>query len=54
MTEYKFMKMQSDLEEVIDHGEDTIRYYPLCRHCVGHVEFSGTGDLPNTKAYSVS
>ena len=54
MTEYKFMKMQSDLEEVIDHGEDTIRYYPLCRHCVGKVEYSGIGILPDTRAYSVS
>ena len=53
MTEYKFMKMQSDLEEIIDHGEDTIRYYPLCKHCVGQVEFSGTGNPPNTRAYSV-
>ncbi|WP_462271525.1 CRISPR-associated endonuclease Cas2 [Desulfobacter sp.] len=45
--------MQSDLEEIINHGEYNICDYPLCRHCVGRVEFSGTGNPPNIRAYSV-
>lgn len=54
MSEYRFLKMKSDLEDVIDHGEDTIRYYPLCRGCVRNVEFSGTGNRPYTETYAVS
>ena len=34
MTEYKFMEMQSDLEEIINHGEYNIRDYPLCRQAL--------------------
>lgn len=54
MSEYKFLRMKSDIEDVIDHGEDTIRYYPLCRGCVKAVEFSGTGEKPYTKPYVVT
>ena len=54
MTEHKFMKMKSDMEDVIDHGEDTIRFYPLCRSCVKAVEFSGIGVCPYTRPYSIS
>jgi CRISPR-associated protein Cas2 len=53
MTEHKFMKMKSDIEDLIDHGEDTIRYYPLCRSCVRNVEFSGIGMLPYVKPFAV-
>ena len=54
MTEHKFMKMKSDLDDVIDHGEDTIRFYPLCRACIKAFEFSGIGILPYTKTYSIA
>jgi CRISPR-associated protein Cas2 len=53
MTEHKFVKMKSDLEDLIDHGEDTIRYYPLCRSCNRNVEFSGIGTLPYVKHFAV-
>ncbi|MBF0202435.1 MAG: CRISPR-associated endonuclease Cas2 [Desulfamplus sp.] len=47
MTEHRFLKLMADVEKHIDHGEDTVRYYPLCRACVRGVEFSGTGRPPN-------
>ena len=54
MTEHRFLKMKSRLEDVIDHSEDTVRYYSLCKSCVGAVEFSGTGNKPDTKRFAVS
>jgi len=54
MTEHGFIKMKSRLDDVIDHSEDTIRFYPLCRTCIKNFEFSGTGMLPYTKPYSIS
>ncbi len=54
LTEHRFLKMKSDLEGVMDHLEDTIRYYPLCRGCVKNVEFSGTGESPETTRFSVT
>ena len=53
LSEEKFLKMKNRIEDMIDAGEDTIRYYPLCRGCVGNVEFSGTGGAPDTKKYRV-
>ena len=54
MTEHKFLKMKSDIDNELDYGEDTIRFYPLCKSCIKSVEFSGIGMVPYTKAYSVS
>jgi len=53
MTEYRFIKMKSNLDDLIDYGEDTIRYYPLCRSCTRSIEFSGTGDRPFTSSYEI-
>jgi len=46
LSEEQFVKMKHRIEEHIDHGEDTVRYYFICRQCVAKVEFSGTGELP--------
>ncbi len=54
MTEHKFLKMISTMEDLIDHGEDTIRYYPLCAACVKSVEFSGIGGDPQVEKFAVS
>ncbi|MBF0469364.1 MAG: CRISPR-associated endonuclease Cas2 [Desulfamplus sp.] len=54
MTEHKFLKMVSILEDIIDHAEDTVRYYQLCAACVKAVEFSGTGRQPDIRKYAVA
>ena len=54
MTEHKFLRMKSELDDVIDHGVDTIRFYPLCRSCIKAFEFSGIGMKPYTRAYAIS
>ena len=53
LTEQQFLKMKHSLEDNIDHGEDSVRYYPICRDCVGKVEFSGMGRLPIADEFKV-
>lgn len=54
MTEHRFLKLKSGIEDHIDHMEDTVRYYLLCRSCVESVELSGTGDPPRVVKFAVS
>lgn len=53
LTEEKFLKMKNRLEDLVDIGEDTIRYYPLCRLCIKNVEFTGIGVPPNQEKYRI-
>lgn len=47
MTERRLLKLIARMDELIDHEEDTVRYYPLCAGCLKNVEFSGIGNLPS-------
>ncbi|MEW6187833.1 MAG: CRISPR-associated endonuclease Cas2 [Thermodesulfobacteriota bacterium] len=38
-----FRKMQSRVDAVIDHMEDSVRFYFICEKCIGNVEVSGLG-----------
>ena len=53
LTEKQFLKMKDDIEQVIDHLSDSVRYYSLCRHCLKQVEFSGLGEIPMMEDYEV-
>ena len=46
LSEESFLKMKNRIEDLIDHAEDSVRYYHICRGCVRRVEFSGFGELP--------
>jgi len=46
MSEERFLKMKTALEEIIDALDDSVRYYSLCRGCLKRVEFSGNGRPP--------
>jgi CRISPR-associated protein Cas2 len=46
LSEHGFLKAQAKLDKIIDHGCDSIRYYPLCRSCIQEVEWIGTGSQP--------
>ncbi len=41
LTEKRYLELKSRLEDLIDHTEDSLRYYILCRGCVARVEFAG-------------
>ena len=53
LTEKQFLKMKRLLEDQIDHGEDSVRYYPVCRDCLGKVELSGDGRVPTSEDFKV-
>lgn len=54
MTEHRFLKLKSGLEDVINHTEDNVRFYTLCRSCINGVEFSGVGGSPLTEKFMVT
>ncbi|MBF0243438.1 MAG: CRISPR-associated endonuclease Cas2 [Desulfamplus sp.] len=54
ITEHKFLKMVSRIDELIDHTEDTVRYYKLCALCIKAVEVSGVGSEPILQKFSVA
>lgn len=43
MDERRFQKMKRRAERVIDHEEDSLRFYRLCGKCRSAVEISGLG-----------
>jgi CRISPR-associated protein Cas2 len=53
ISEEQFLKMKHRIEERIDHGADTVRYYFICRQCLGKMEYSGIGELPTMLKYKV-
>jgi len=53
LTEERFLRLKNRLEDLIDHTEDSVRYYFLCKGCLPRVEYSGTGSLPQDTPYRV-
>ena len=53
LTENQFLRMKHRLEDRIDHADDSVRYYPICRDCVGKAEYSGVGELPRVLKFKV-
>ena len=53
LTESQFLRMKGQLDDLIDHTTDTVRYYPLCERCLDKVEWSGTGESPVEGAFRV-
>ena len=53
LTEEQFIKMKHRIEDHIDHGEDSVYYYFICRECLGKMEYSGLGEQPKMVDYKV-
>jgi CRISPR-associated protein Cas2 len=53
LTEERFLKMKCSIEDLIDQGDDSVRYYFLCRACLRRVENSGIGGVPEGEAFRV-
>jgi CRISPR-associated protein Cas2 len=43
LTPEQFERMKARVDSIIDHMEDSVRYYFICGKCVGNVEVSGLG-----------
>ena len=37
--------MKAAIEKAIDHNEDSVRYYFLCKRCASNIEVSGWGPI---------
>ena len=53
LDEQRFLRMKDKIESCIDHTEDTVRYYFICRGCIGKMEYSGIGDPPDLEDYRI-
>lgn len=43
LTRDQFQRLRVRIDALIDHTEDSVRYYFLCDKCLAQVEFSGSG-----------
>lgn len=43
LTADTFQRMRERVDMVIDHMEDSVRYYFICEKCLENVEYSGLG-----------
>ena len=45
LTRSQFEQMKQTVNRVINTDEDSVRYYALCRACVGRIEVPAVGDV---------
>lgn len=53
LPEKGLLEMQVQLDELIDHTTDTVRFYRICRGCVKEIEYCGIGGSPSTEPFKV-
>ena len=53
LNEQRLLQLQRKMEDLIDHGTDSVRYFRLCRACVAEVEWTGAGEAPQGEPYKV-
>ena len=53
LTEERFLKLKNQIEDLIDSGVDSVRYYFFCRSCIQKVEYSGFGEPPRVEKFRV-
>jgi len=53
LKEEQFKSMKKGLEKLIDKKQDRVRYYPLCKQCVGRVVISGWGEVREDQGFEV-
>jgi CRISPR-associated protein Cas2 len=43
LTDDQFLWMKNRIDGIIEHVEDSVRYYFVCEKCLANVEYSGMG-----------
>ena len=51
LNERQYLEMKDKLDGLIDQRTDSLRYYLLCRGCIGNVECTGIGENPKREAF---
>ena len=41
--ERNYLKLKKEIDKIIDHNDDSVRYYQLCARCLDLIEISGWG-----------
>jgi len=53
LNELQYSKMKKGVEKFIDKKADRVRYYPLCKQCIGRVVISGWGEVKEDEGFEV-
>ncbi len=53
LTKEQLRRMMRGVEKIMDPKKDRVRYYPLCRQCVGRVIISGWGEVKEDEGFEV-
>lgn len=53
LNELQYSKMKKGVEKLIDKKADRVRYYPLCKQCIGRVVISGWGEVKEDEGFEV-
>jgi len=53
LDEADYHRMKQGVEELIDKGEDRVRYYRLCRTCLKRVVISGWGEVREDEGFEI-
>nr|HID58695.1 CRISPR-associated endonuclease Cas2 [Desulfobacterales bacterium] len=49
----QYARMKEGLEAIVDKRQDRVRYYRLCKQCVGRVVISGWGEIQEDEGFEV-
>ncbi len=48
-----YEKLKAGVEEIIDQKKDRVRYYKICKGCIGRIEISGWGEVTEEEEFLV-
>lgn len=51
LSERQYLELKDRMEAVVDQRTDSVRYYILCKGCIGNVEWTGLGCPPEGKEF---
>lgn len=50
LTERQLLRIQGELDRLIDHETDSVRFYRQCKGCLAQFELVGSGEQPEKAA----
>ncbi|MEW6284097.1 MAG: CRISPR-associated endonuclease Cas2 [Candidatus Eremiobacterota bacterium] len=51
--EKRFLQMKEQVDSTVDRLDDSVRYYTLCRRCLGNVQITGLGTVTEDDADAI-
>jgi len=48
-----YIDMKNGIEKLIDKKKDRVRYYKLCKVCVGRIQISGWGEIREDEDFEI-